>query len=159
MPSVIPLPVEMGTLRRKSVEVPSSEKLSMTCSSSVPFLRLSPCSAPSWHPVVLYCLFSSLSVSSCERLEVPLHSDLLRQLLKEGIDVLRDDQANPQLVQGSRRDLTADQGTDSIFLGSSVSITLRAEQARTQRTSGPLQELWVYFFSTQVCLFIFYLYC
>lgn len=74
--------------------------------------------------------------------------------------VLRDEQANPQLVQGSRRDLPADQGTDSIFLGSSIPITLRAEQARTQTPLGPLQELWVYF-STQAYLFIFIfnLYC
>lgn len=122
------------------------------------FLRLPPCSAPSGLPMVLLLFFPSLSLSSCEWLEVTTHSDQHRlsfgaQLLKDRICVLRNSQANPQLAQGSQRDLTADQGTDSIFLGPSTPVTLRADQARPLRTLGPLQELLASFLSTQACLF------
>lgn len=102
-------------------------------------LRLPQCS------IMVPLLFPSLSLSfSCERPEVTMYSDWHRcsfgaQLLKDKTCVLRNNQMNPQLAQGSRRDLRADQGADSIFLGSSIPITLRARP----RTSGPLPELSV----------------
>lgn len=77
-----------------------------------------------------------------------MHSDQLRRSfgaqLLDRMCVLRNNQANPQLVQGSRRDLTADQGTDSIFLGSGIPITLGDGPARILRTLGSLQKLSVY---------------
>lgn len=66
----------MGTLRRKSVDLTSSEKLSMTFSSSG-------CSSSGSHHALLYhgtlqhCHFPS--VSNCDWLEVTMHSDQLRR--------------------------------------------------------------------------------
>lgn len=83
-----------------------------------------------------------------------MHSDQHRcsfgaQLLKDRMCGLRNSQANPQLVQGSRPDLTADQGAGSTFLGSSIPITLMAAQTRF---SGSFLELSVYFLNPQACL-------
>lgn len=106
------------------------------------------------YSIVVPLLFPSLSLSfSCEWPEVTMSSDWHRcsfgaQLLKDKMCVPRNNQMNPQLVQGSQRDLRVDQGTDSIFLGSSIPITLRARP----RTSGSLPELSVCFLNTQACL-------
>lgn len=107
-------------------------------------------------PQYCYCFFCSLSLSSSEWLDVTMHRYQNRlsfapsgaQLLKVRVCLLKNNQANPQRVQGGQRDLTEDQGTHSIFLGSSVPVTPRAGQARTLGTLGSLQELSVYFLNT-----------
>lgn len=78
----------------------------------VPLFRLPFYSALSWYLACCSCLFPSVSLLfGYEWLVVIIHSEQCEQsfsarLLKDWMCVLKKDQANPQLVQGSRRDFT-----------------------------------------------------
>lgn len=131
----------MGILEREGVEAISSES-SKTSSpaggaSSAPLV---PCSLVASVPL---CQHPCLSLSlGREWLDVTLHGDrhwrsFGSQLLKDGMCVLKNNQANSRPGQGSRRALTAERGIDSIFVGSSIPVTLRAGQARTRESGAP----------------------
>lgn len=131
---ITPLPTGMGVLEREGVGAICSESLPRPAggASSGPWV---PCSIVA--SAVPLCPRPRLSLSlGREWLEATLPGDqhwrsFSPQLLQDGTCVLKNNQANSQPVQGSQRALTAERGTDSIFVGFSIPVTLRAGQART----------------------------